>query len=40
MLISPHKQAKTMLKIGAGIQANTEPSWMIVEHSGIFKQAI
>lgn len=40
MLISLQKQAMTMLKIWAAIQASTEPAWMVAERDGIFKQTV
>jgi transposase-like protein len=40
MLISPHKQAITTLKIRAAIQASTEPAWIVAERYGISEQTV
>ena len=40
MLISLHKQATTTPKIGAAIQASTEPAWQVAERYGISEQPV
>ena len=40
MLISLHKQATPTPKIGAAIQASTEPAGMVAERYGISEQTV
>jgi len=40
MLISLHKQATTTPKIGAVIQASTDPAWVVADCYGIPEQTV
>ena len=40
MLISLHKQATTTPRVRAGIQASTEPAWVLADRYGTTEQTI